>query len=112
MSLRDVRAFDAWSIYGSYADQEWLAVRDWIAVLAERSYQAPSIPVPELSEQPTYEVREAEIPYSGGVYIMYRCFYGQPDVVDLISVNEFFSDHWSNDPQAADRSTAGRVHGP
>lgn len=52
-------------------------------------------PVSELSDQPAYEVREALIPDSGGVYVMYRCFYGQTDVVDLIVVGDFFADHWS-----------------
>ncbi len=67
-------------------------VRDWISRLATASYQAPSIPVPELSEQPTYDVREAIVPHSGGVYVLYRCFYGESDVVDLIAVGSYFVD--------------------
>jgi len=93
--LRDVQTFDAWSQYATSTDEEWAAVRDWIAGLATKSNQAPSIPVPELSEQPTYEVREATIPYSGGVYTVYRCFYGQEDTVDLIVVGGFFADDWT-----------------
>jgi len=92
VALRDIRAFDAWSAHGGSTDDEWRVVRDWTSGLATASYQAPSIPVPELSEQPTYEVREAIIPRSGGVYILYRCFYGESDVVDLIAVGSFFAD--------------------
>ncbi len=92
MALRDTRAFDAWSANSASSDDEWRAVRDWIIGLATASYQAPSIPVPELSEQPTYEVREAIVPRSGGVFILYRCFYGESDLVDLIAVGSFLAD--------------------
>jgi hypothetical protein len=92
VALRDIRAFDAWSAHADSIDGEWRAVRHWISGLATASYQAPSIPVPELSEQPTYEVREAIVPGSGGVYVLYRSFYGEADLVDLIAVGSFFAD--------------------
>lgn len=89
MALRDVRAFDAWSVYAKSADHEWKSVRDWIVVLAERSYQHPSIPVLSMSKQPKFEVREVVVPGSGGVYIMYRHIYDKDDPVDLMSVDGF-----------------------
>ena len=42
-----------------------------------------SIPVPELSQQPFYEIREARLPF--GVYIAYRQEY-QTGIVDLLIV--------------------------
>ncbi len=94
MALRDCRAFDAWSVYGGATDTQWEIVRDWIGALAVRSYQAPSIPIPDLSAQPTYEVREATVPYSGGIYVLYRCFYMGDQSVDLANVGGFWATHW------------------
>ena len=64
-------------------------VEDWVAGLASASWQAPSVPFPELSSQPDYEVRSAVVPGSGGVEVFYRTTYvsgGSFDVVDLIAV--------------------------
>lgn len=57
--------------------------------LADRTYQVPSQPVPELSQQPLFEVRGAVVPYSEGVYVLYRCFYDDDEPVDLLDVNGF-----------------------
>jgi len=60
-------------------------VRAWIDGLGETPWQAPSIPFPELSDQPHYEVRTAVVPGSGGIEVFYRHDYLR-DLVDLIWV--------------------------
>jgi hypothetical protein len=47
-------------------------VRSWINNLGTAPWQAPSIPFPELSDQPHYEVRSAAVPDSGGIEVFYR----------------------------------------
>ena len=89
MALRDLRAFDAWSAYGQSTDAEWNAVRDWVFGLGMKPYQSPSVPVEDLSAQPRFEVREAVVPNSGGVHIMYRYFYGGVEPVDLMGIDGF-----------------------
>jgi hypothetical protein len=47
---------------------------------------APSIPFPELSDQPISEMRSVVVPGSDGVEVFYRHIYatGAVDVVDVI----------------------------
>lgn len=52
----------------------WSAVRWWIADLALTPWQAPSVPFPELSNQPEYEVRSAVVPQTG-IEVIYRHHY-------------------------------------
>lgn len=63
----------------------WRVVSEWVGGLAGAPWQAPSTPFAELSAQPVYEVRFAEVPGSGGVEVFYRHEYGG-DLIDLIWV--------------------------
>lgn len=62
----------------------WSAVRWWIADLALTPWQAPSVPFPELSNQPEYEVRRAVVPQTG-IEVINRHYYAT-DLIDLIWV--------------------------
>jgi hypothetical protein len=59
------------------------SVRSWVQALAYAPWQAPSVPVPELSRQPFYETREALLPF--GVYVVYQQDY-QTGTIDLVMV--------------------------
>jgi hypothetical protein len=58
-------------------------VSAWIRALDSAPWQAPSVPFPELSDPPRYEVRTAEIPDSGGVEVFYRREFAG-EAIDLI----------------------------
>ncbi|MHB1772461.1 MAG: hypothetical protein ACYCST_12075 [Acidimicrobiales bacterium] len=58
-------------------------VRSWIEGLADRPWRPPSVPVPEFSQQPFYEMREAKLPFN--VYVSYTQDY-QTGLVDLVIV--------------------------
>lgn len=61
------------------------AVGEWVAGLGGRPWQAPSVPWPEMSDQPHSDIRTAEIPGTDGVEIFYRHDFGT-DIVDVIWV--------------------------
>lgn len=83
MPLRDVSAFVEWA---EGADPTtYRVVRQWLATVGVEPWQAPSIPLAELSSQPEYEVRTATVPGSGGVVVLYQHFYATNEV-DVLSV--------------------------
>jgi hypothetical protein len=81
--LRDTAAFDEWvervRPSAELTDRVW----EWIRGLDATPWQAPSIPFPELSDQPEYEVRSAEV---AGVDVFYRHEYATGNV-DLIGIS-------------------------
>ena len=85
MPLRDTSALEAWARREDPPYSTWRLVSEWIAALDSAPWQAPSVPFPELSDPPDYEVRTAEIPDSGGVEVFYRREF-ERDTVDLIWV--------------------------
>ena len=87
MPLGDVDAFHRWVKRATPALPVKRLVRAWIARLSDESWQAPSVPFPELSDQPTYEVRSAVVPGTD-VEVHDKVRYGDSDgeTVDLIWV--------------------------
>ncbi|MCP3855619.1 MAG: hypothetical protein GY745_14240 [Actinomycetia bacterium] len=87
MALRDVAAFHAWIERESPSQRAWSTARSFIAKIGDEPWQAPSIPVTELSNQPEYEVREAalEVPGEADVRVYYSHAYASGNV-DLIAV--------------------------
>jgi hypothetical protein len=62
--------------------------RHFLAEIGDESWRYPSVPIPELSDQPVYEVRRATLPVDGEdrpVRIWYRHFYAT-DEVDILAV--------------------------
>ena len=59
-------------------------VEDWIAEVADRPQAAPSTPIDEMSNQPTYEVRWATVPGTD-VEVFYQHSY-EAGIVDLFWV--------------------------
>lgn len=87
MALRDIEAYREWiarEVPSAIADR---AVRTFLAQLGDIPWRAPSVPIPELSDQPEYEVRTArlDIPGEPAVRVWYRYVYAAEDV-DLIAV--------------------------
>jgi hypothetical protein len=85
--LRDVSALDEWGHREDPPYSMWRIVTLWIEGLGSAPWQAPSVPFPELSAPPVYEVRLAEVPGSGGVEVFYRREFAS-EVVDLIWVGQ------------------------
>jgi hypothetical protein len=87
VALRDVGAFHDWVEREKPSPAAWRAARAFIAELGDHSWQAPSVPVAELSVQPVFEVRHAllPVPAEAGVEVWYRHEYATDDV-DLIAL--------------------------
>lgn len=69
--------------------QAWSVVRTFIATIGDEPWRAPSVPDPDLSEQPFFEVRSASlaVPEERSVLVEYRHDYVR-GVVDLMSVRQ------------------------
>ena len=61
MPLRDTTAFADWVERAHPSEELSDLVWEWIQGLEGTPWQGPSIPFLELSDQPDYEVRSAEI---------------------------------------------------
>ncbi len=103
--MRDITALEAWARLDDPGYSIWRTVSEWVGGLAVAPWQAPSIPFPELSDLPRYEIRSAEVPESGGVEVFCRHEY-DGEAVDLIWVG---SPEWVTGPREASRSFATRV---
>ncbi|MDZ4825526.1 MAG: hypothetical protein SGJ13_03570 [Actinomycetota bacterium] len=85
MPLRNTEALDEWARRENPPYTTWRIVSEWIQSLDATPRQAPSVPFPELSDLPHFEVRYAEPHGTDGVAAFYRReFLGE--VVDLIWV--------------------------
>jgi hypothetical protein len=85
VGLRDTAALHEWRERESPRQQVWDVVNQWVQGLDSASWQAPSTPFPELSEQPFDEVRSAVVPGSDEIEVFYRHEY-RTGAVDLIWV--------------------------
>lgn len=87
MALRDIGEYHAWIEREQPSKTARLAARSFIAELGDRPWRAPSVPIPELSHQPEYEVRMASLPVERDhdVSVWYLHYYATGDV-DLIAV--------------------------
>ena len=61
MPLRDIGEFQVWIDRENPSRAARSAARTFIAELGDVPWRAPSTPIPELSDQPTYELRIATI---------------------------------------------------
>ncbi len=88
MPLRDVAPLHRWVERESPSAEAQRKARHFLAEVGDESWRSPSIPLAELSDQPEFEVRRAELVVPGEerpVRIWYRHFYAN-DVVDVIDV--------------------------
>jgi hypothetical protein len=83
--LGNIDAFRDWIARTNPPRDVRYAVHDWLVELGATPWLAPSIPIPELSGQPEWEVREAVVPGPGGVAVTYVHFY-VAGVTDLLQV--------------------------
>jgi hypothetical protein len=81
--LRQIGALSVWGFYGNPRPEAWKSTCWWVAGLCEAPWQAPSVPIPELSSQPNYEVREANL--DCGVWVLYQHSY-EEHWTDLLAV--------------------------
>jgi hypothetical protein len=86
--LRDVKEHHRWVEREHPTIQAQRVARHFLAEIGDESWRYPSVPIPELSDQPEYEVRRATLPVDGEdrpVRIWYRHVYAT-DEVDVIAV--------------------------
>lgn len=63
--LRDVSEVRRWVELERPLDPAQRVARHFLAELGDESWRYPSVPIPELSDQPVYEVRRATLPVDG-----------------------------------------------
>jgi hypothetical protein len=85
--LREIGAFAEWIEREAPSRRARSVARTFIAELGDEPWRAPSVPVPELSSQPEYEVRSALLVVEGeaDVQVWYLYAYASGNV-DLIAV--------------------------
>jgi hypothetical protein len=85
--LRDRSALHEWGNRENPPYLTWQIVDLWNHELDSTPWQAPSIPFPEMSDLPNYEIRTAEVPGTEGVEVIYRQEYAG-EFIDLIWVGK------------------------
>ncbi len=88
MPLRDLSEVRRWVERERPSDTAQRVARHFLAEVGDESWRYPSVPIPELSDQPVYEVRRATLPVDGEdrpLRIWYRHVYATDDV-DVIAV--------------------------
>lgn len=88
MPLRDLSEVRRWIVRERPTIGAQRVARHFLAEIGDQSWRHPSVPIPELSDQPVYEVRRATLPVDGEVRpvrIWYRHVYATDDV-DVIAV--------------------------
>ncbi|CAN5897707.1 hypothetical protein BH23ACT2_BH23ACT2_26020 [soil metagenome] len=87
MPLGEVGEYRAWIDRESPSRAAQSVARSFIAELGERPWREPSVPIPELSNQPEYEIRTAILAVSGdhGIQVWYLHAYATGNV-DVIAV--------------------------
>jgi hypothetical protein len=85
--LGDVGEYYAWIERESPSAAAQRVTRAFLLELDERPWAAPSIPVPEVSNQPEYEVRTVSLEVPGGstVTVWWEHVYATGDV-DILAV--------------------------
>ena len=88
MPLRDLSEVRRWVEREHPTIQAQRVARHFLAEIGDESWRYPSVPIPELSDQPVYEVRRATLKVDGEdrpVRIWYRHVYATDDL-DVIAV--------------------------
>lgn len=87
MPLRDRAAFNEWVDREAPSLAARRIVQTFMIELGDAPWRGPSTPIPELSDQPTFEMRTALLPVPGedAVQLWYLHAYATGDV-DIIAV--------------------------
>lgn len=88
MPLREIGALREWIDPERPSRSAQRVARHFLAEVGVESWRYPSVPIPELSDQPTSEVRRAELDVEGEqrpVIIWYRHLYAN-DMVDVVAI--------------------------
>lgn len=87
MPLREIGEYTAWIEREHPSTRARSVARTFIAELGDMPWRAPSTPIPELSNQPEYELRAAtiDVPGERPVSVWYLHAYATGDV-DIIAV--------------------------
>jgi hypothetical protein len=86
--LRDLSEVRRWVERERPTTAAQRVARHFLAEIGDESWRYPSVPIPDLSDQPVYEVRRATLPVDGEdrpVRIWYRHVYATDDV-DVLAV--------------------------
>lgn len=89
MSLRDVEEYRRWVEREGPSPAAQRVVRLFLAEVGDQAWKVPSVPIPEMSRQPEFEVRQAELVVDGEnrpAVIWCRHTYVN-DAVDVIAVS-------------------------
>ncbi len=84
MPLGDLGAFTEWAHRENPPYLLAMAIRGWIERLGDSPWQAPSVPIPEMSVEGEYQIRTAVLQ---GIEIFYQETFSD-GVVDLIHVGK------------------------
>ena len=87
MPLREIDAYFEWIEREAPSFGVRSVARSFIAELGDEPWRFPSVPIAELSDQPSYEVRTAILPVDGAleIQVWYLHAYATGNV-DLIAV--------------------------
>lgn len=87
MPLGSIAEFHEWLERETPSAAAWSIARSFIAELGDAPWRAPSVHLPDLSEQPAFEVRAASltVPEEADVRILYRHTY-ETSVIDILDV--------------------------
>ncbi len=87
MPLRDVAQYDAWVDRESPSPAAQRITRCFLVEIGEEAWQAPSVPIADLSDQPSDEVRSADLQAPGErtIWVWYRHFYAT-GAIDVIAI--------------------------
>lgn len=87
MALRDIAEYHSWIERESPSVAARSVARTFVAGLGDRPWQAPSVPIADLSNQPEYEIRTASLPVDGerDVQVWWLHAYATGDV-DIVAV--------------------------
>ena len=89
MALRDTAPYFAWIERESPSAEAIFLASEFIAGVGERPWQAPSVPISALSDQPHYEVRTAHlVENTTTLRVWFRHTYATGDV-DILEVTSF-----------------------
>jgi hypothetical protein len=87
--LRDLDEFRRWIERESPSIAAQRAARHFLAEIGDEPWRSPSVPIADLSDQPEYEVRIADLDVAGEehpVRVWYRHFYATGEV-DVVAVS-------------------------
>ena len=89
MPLRDLDEFRRWIERESPSIAAQRVARHFLAEIGDEPWRSPSVPIADLSDQPEYEVRVAELGVEGEehpVRVWYRHLYATGEV-DVVAVS-------------------------